>query len=362
MKPPDAPSPSGDRTLARLFLAALTQAGFDPVLASRLRTWNGTGDEALQHRLQTDSDVQVRSLLNRWTEGEPSKRPSLWFTYHCYWKAPDLLGPRVARALGIPYVVAEPIRSQRRASGPWASGHAAAEAALDRAQVLLPLTRRDLGALEARKVPGQTIALFPPFTDLSAAEAREREARGPTRLVTIGMMRPDAKRAAFLALAQALSHLQDRHWVLNIVGDGPSRVEVEGWFARFGSRVRFLGRIEDRDEVARHLAEAEVFVWPAEREAFGMAYLEAQACGCAVVGTRVGGVPEALLEGRTGFLVDPGDPRAFAEAIRRLVDDPILLRRLRQEARLWVAGSRSQAAASSKLRGLLDGLVAKQAA
>ena len=71
-----------------------------------------------------------------------TSRPRLWFTYHVYYKAPDWIGPRVARGLGIPYVVAEGSRAAKRAQGPWALGHAGAEAALDRADCDL----RDDGA------------------------------------------------------------------------------------------------------------------------------------------------------------------------------------------------------------------------
>jgi hypothetical protein len=89
--------------------------------------------------------------------------PALWFTYHCYWKAPDLLGPRVARALNIPYVISEPSLSPRRRAGPWALYAAEAEAAIRAADLLLWSTPRDLPMLEA--AGDLPLAPLPPFVD-----------------------------------------------------------------------------------------------------------------------------------------------------------------------------------------------------
>ena len=147
LKPPDHPRPSGDRTMARLLLRALAAAGVDPVLASRLRTHDPAGDPDLQARIRDASLEEAEGLAARY-RASPGTRPAFWFTYHCYYKAPDWIGPRVARELGIPYVVAEGSRAGKRADGPWALGHAGAEAALDRADAILVMTLADREALE----------------------------------------------------------------------------------------------------------------------------------------------------------------------------------------------------------------------
>jgi len=363
MKAPDSPRPSGDRTLGRLFLEALRQAGFDPALASRLQTWNRTGDAELTREQERQSRGEAERLLRLWDEKGAAEPPCLWFTYHCYWKAPDFLGPLVAGRLGIPYVIAEAIRAPRRANGPWAAGHLAAESAIDQASLVLALTRRDLVALEAREVPGQRLELFPPFTDLVAPRIPRLSTNGRTpRLLCVAMMRSDAKRQGYRMLAEALTRLSHRDWTLDVIGDGDAREDIEAWFEPLGSRVRFLGQVEQRSTLVEHLASADLFVWPAEREAFGMVYLEAQACGCPVVGTHVDGVPEVVLQGETGLLTPPRDPAAFAAAVAEVLDSPQRAADLSAAASAWVARSRSIGAAATRLREHLHPIVVREVA
>src|SRR6516162_7792641 len=118
LKPPDHPIPSGDRQVAQLFLAALRRGGHDPVLASRFRSFEGRGDRYLQTRLAALGRKLAERLVRRY-RAAPASAPDLWFTYHIYHKAPDWLGPRVALALGVPYVVAEASFAPKRAGGAW---------------------------------------------------------------------------------------------------------------------------------------------------------------------------------------------------------------------------------------------------
>src|SRR5215207_1100614 len=129
MKAPDHPAPSGDRTMARLLLKALVKAGFRPELASALRSWDRAGDAAFQDEVRRSSGAEADRLVARWTDARAGDRPRLWFTYHLYYKAPDWIGPPVADALRIPYVLAEASRAGKRARGAWAAAHAGAEAA-----------------------------------------------------------------------------------------------------------------------------------------------------------------------------------------------------------------------------------------
>lgn len=84
-------------------------------------------------------------------------------------------------------------------------------------------------------------------------------------------------------------------------------------------------------------ARSTVFVLPTLREAFGLAFLDAMACGLPCVGTRVGAVPEFVEEGETGLLVPPGDDGALAEAIESLLDDPARARAMGLAGRERVA-------------------------
>src|SRR5215472_3881449 len=91
LKPPDHPVPSGDRQMARLFLAALRCAGHEPVLASRFRSFEGRGDQHRQARLAAFGKKLADRFVRR-CRTAPADAPDLWFTYHIYHKAPDWLG------------------------------------------------------------------------------------------------------------------------------------------------------------------------------------------------------------------------------------------------------------------------------
>ncbi|HZB23878.1 MAG TPA: glycosyltransferase [Gaiellaceae bacterium] len=95
-------------------------------------------------------------------------------------------------------------------------------------------------------------------------------------------------------------------------------------------RVVFAGA---RDDAARVLAAADVVALPSWTEGLPMVVLEAMALGRAVVATPVGGTPELLEDGETGLLVPPRDPKALATALRRLLEDDALRRRLGDNAR-----------------------------
>src|SRR6266852_3354696 len=134
------------------------------------------------------------------------------------------------------------------------------------------------------------------------------------------MMRHGDKLASYRVLGAALADLLDLPWSLDIVGDGPARAEVECALAPLGARIRYRGAL-DEGAVAAALAEADLFVWPAVNEAFGMALLEAQASGVAVVAGASGGVAGIVAAGETGLLVPPGHVASFAAAVRRLILD-----------------------------------------
>ncbi len=116
---------------------------------------------------------------------------------------------------------------------------------------------------------------------------------------------------------------------LHLVGDGPLRPELEAQADRSAarSRIRFLGT-RPHDEVVGQMRRCRLFVLPSRSEPFGIAALEALACGRPVVASRVGGLPEFIQDGVTGLLVPPDRPDRLAAAIVRLLDDATLAKRL----------------------------------
>ncbi len=124
----------------------------------------------------------------------------------------------------------------------------------------------------------------------------------------------------FLRAAASLAQ-SDRGLRFVIAGDGPIRAQVEAWIDEFGlrDRVHLLGH---RDDVESVLASLDVLVLPSyAHEGVPQIILQAQAVGRAVVGTRIGGIPEVIRDGETGLLVPPRDPEALAGAIGRLISD-----------------------------------------
>lgn len=330
MKPPEHAVPSGDRRMARLLIAALEQAGHCVFVASELRVWEGEGDFAVQAELRALAQAEASRL-----EAELSgpERPDLWFTYHLYHKAPDWIGPRVADALGIPYAVAEGSYAPKQAGGPWDLGHRGAAEALSRTDCLFVMNPADLACVRPLLQPEAEIVPLRPFLD-TAGFADFREDRERTRsilaeqfglerdaawLIAVGMMRRDAKLESYRRLAAAASLLRPDGWRLLVVGDGPARAEVEALFAPLAGRVRFLGRAGEAT-LHRTLAAADVKVWPAVNEAYGLALLEAQAAGLPVVAGRSPGVADIVSRDETAVLTEP-DPEPFAAAVQALIDN-----------------------------------------
>jgi len=358
LKPPDHPVPSGDRRMAQLLWQALERAGGTVELASRLRSRDAHGDPARQRRLAALGQRLAARYVRQVCARPPGQRPDVWLTYHLYYKAPDWVGPAAARMLGIPYVVAEASHAPKRAGGPWDAGHRQVEAALLQAAAVLTINPADAACLPAAV---RQVAL-PPFLDTTAigpvesdraslAAAYGLDPRQPW-LIAVAMMRGGDKLASYRELAAALARLDDRPWQLLVLGDGPARGEVEAAFARLAGRVRYAGAT-DPAATARALAAADLFVWPAVNEAYGMALLEAQAAGCPAVCGDFGGVAAILRDGETGRLVPPHDPAAFARAVAGLLDAPDRRRAMGAAARATVLRDHSIDAAAKRLSAVL---------
>ena len=334
MKPPDHPVPSGDRCIARLLMRALRDSGHDVAVASRLRSYDRDGDRPRQRRIQR----RGAQLAQRFIERHRDARPDLWFTYHLYHKAPDWLGPAVSNALSIPYVVADASVAPKQAAGPWADGHNAVEAAVARADRVIAFDPTDIPCVAPLLATPERLSPMMPFTAMAPPRAGERQtarqhfaaAHGVDPdtpwLVTVAMMRNDAKRDSYAVLADALDRLDDGPWSLLIAGDGAARGTVESLFAhsRHAARVRFLGQL-DRTAVRRLYRAADIAAWPAVREGCAMALVEAQALGVPVVAGTRPGIAQVVEDGATGRLVPVGDAAAFADAVNGLLADPARL-------------------------------------
>jgi glycosyltransferase involved in cell wall biosynthesis len=330
LKPPTHPVPSGDRTMARLLMLALQQGGFDAMLASRLRARIADPAELLvQETLRAQAWGIADRMIAKLQALPKRERPKAFFTYHLYYKAVDWIGPRVAEALAIPYLVAEASHAPKRAAGAWAFNHAGAEAAIAAADAIFCLNPNDKACLA--QIAGRRVLVdLPPFLDLQSfapivptrddartmlAQRHGLDVKRPW-LLAVGMMRKGDKLVSYQVLAEALRRAKLTRPLLLIVGDGEAKAEVQRAFHDAPCEVRFLGALS-LDALIGPYAASDLLVWPAINEAFGMALLEAQACGLPVLAGASGGVPAIVADGKTGFLVPPGDAAAFADGLKR---------------------------------------------
>lgn len=373
MKPPSHPTPSGDRRMARLLIQALRAAGHRVTLASRFRSRDGTGDPARQARLSARGQGLARRLAARYRALPADRRPQAWFTYHLYYKAPDWLGPAVSAALGLPYLVAEASIAPKRADGPWRLGHQASAAAVAAADAVLCFNAVDAECLRPLLAdPGRLVGLKP-FLDAAPFAAAGRpgtraalagrlglDADRPW-LIAVAMMRRGDKLASFRVLGRALARIADRPWALLVAGDGPARAEVESALEPLGPRVRYLGR-QAPAALPDLYGAADLCVWPAMREAYGMALLEAQAAGLPVVAGFGVGVEAVVVDGVTGLLTPTGDAAAFAAAVERLLASPRQRAAMGRAAQRQIEAEHGLAAAAQRLDAVLSRVLMDRAA
>ncbi|MEM1076580.1 MAG: glycosyltransferase family 4 protein [Pseudomonadota bacterium] len=349
MKAPDDPLPSGDRAMARGLISALEAGGMHVDLASRFKSRESSGNADLQAEYLRKAQDEVRRV----SEAGRKSGWQVWLTYHNYYKAPDLIGPFVAELLGIPYLLAEATRARKRLTGPWERFAQAAETACDAAKVIFFMTRHDEEALRAYAGPEQQLISLRPFLSRSFLPAPAKKTEG---LLSVGMFRRGDKIASYALIAQALTQVRNRDWTLDIAGDGPARSEVEALFAQFGSRVRFLGALDDKTLQAAY-ARSTILVWPGVNEAFGMSYLEAQAHGLAVVAQDRPGVRDVVFSGAAYPRPEQG-PGGLADRLDLLLSSPKLTWHIGQSARAHIEKHNLISDASATLLDKIQEVVA----
>ncbi len=371
LKHPDEREASGDRQIARALRDGLAACGLAPELASRLLSWRRRFDPAEAERLERRAALTVELLVRRYRRRPPAARPRLWLTYQNYHRCPDLVGPHVATALAVPYVLVDAAvssASRRTPFRPWAS---AARLAVRRADLIFAMSPRDLPRLAALRGPAfaaRRLRLLPPAVDLARFQARPaaraaardglaRRFAGPDGpiILCVAMMREADKLDSYELLARALTELSatapERPWRLAVVGDGPARPRVEAALAGLpAARVRLLGALAP-DALPPVYLGADLFAFPGLGEALGLVYLEAAAAGLPIVACRGPG-PEAMVPPDGGVLTEP-KVDAFAAGLAALLDAPARRTTLGAAARRFVAAERGVAAFVNRLR---DGL------
>jgi glycosyltransferase involved in cell wall biosynthesis len=167
------------------------------------------------------------------------------------------------------------------------------------------------------------------------------------------MMRPGDKYDSYVMLAKALEMIRDHDWALTVIGGGRAMAEVQALFSSFEpGRILWLGE-RSADEIRIELQKGGIYVWPGCGEAYGLAYLEAQAAGLPVVAQSTAGVPEIVVDGVTGLLTPEGDVKALSQAIALLLADGTRRREMGEAAFRFVHEERSLSVASQRLDAIL---------
>lgn len=178
-----------------------------------------------------------------------------------------------------------------------------------------------LASLARHHAPDIDIDMIPAGADLDAVEPPTVPTlEGPLRLLFVGrLVNQKGIDVLFRALATMKGHTD---WTLTIAGEGPLKDELAlaAHRLQLAERIVFRGWLE-RDHLPAIYEQADVFVLPSRDEGMPNAMLEAMAAGLPVVGSKVAGVDEVVIDGETGFLVPPEDADALAHALRIIIED-----------------------------------------
>ncbi len=194
-----------------------------------------------------------------------------------------------------------------------------------------------------------------------ARPPKEREAGTALKVACLGTLH-EVKGQTYLIEACRLLVASGTPTTLTFVGGGPDLAQLQAQVASAGLQdsVTFTGLLT-QPEVRTVLEGADVLVTPSvpsadgRREGLPVVLLEAMAVGIPVVASRLSGIPEAVIDGQTGLLVEPGDAVGIADALRRLAADPELAQRLTDAARDLVATSFDVDRSAHQLVGLFGG-------
>lgn len=154
--------------------------------------------------------------------------------------------------------------------------------------------------------------------------AREDHVDRPIEILCVGRLSPEKGQALVLRAVADLRR-DGKSVCLTLVGDGPLRSQLEDEARRLGiaEHVTFAGAV-DQDAIPAFYERADIFCQPSFMEGIPVVLMEAMATGLPVVSSGVAGIPELVVENRSGFLVPPGRPALLAAALAKLVDAPDL--------------------------------------
>lgn len=267
---------------------------------------------------------RVRALIR---ELEPDLLHALHLTSYGFLAGVSGVQPSIVSVWGTDVLEAPSLTPMHR----WITQHALARAGA------ITATGLRLAEATLSYVPrGKTVSVIPYGV---ALDRFVPQAWAAGERVTIGATSRLSPEKGLPHLLRAVAMLRDRGVDADLVlaGEGPSRRQVEALIGSLGlvDRVALLGEVP-HDDVPAVLERLDVFALPSTWEGFGVSAVEASAMMLPIVASDVHGIPDVVVDGRTGLLVPPGNATALADALARLAADPALRRRMGEAGRAFV--------------------------
>ena len=306
----------------------------EPDLSAYIATLEAIGVEVVRFPIRADLDPLLLWRLVRFLRVQ---RPDVVHTHLIHG---DLYGTLAARLAGVPHVVSTKHNDdafRQRGFYAWL------DRTLARYQNHIITISHHLRRfyVEVERLPADKISTIHYGLDPGAflqgvgegADVRV-ELGMPADVPLVGVVSrlTEQKGHAYLldAFAEVIQALPSAH--LLVVGDGELRPALERQTARLGLQdsVTFAGR---REDVPRIMMALDVLVMPSLWEGFGLVLLEAMAAGKPVVASRVSAIPEIVVDGEMGVLVSPKDQDSLAEAMIKLLQNPVLAREMGRKGR-----------------------------
>ena len=208
----------------------------------------------------------------------------------------------------------------------------------------------------AKSIPASRLYFLPNVVDTEQFQPADGPVEGPVTLVAVGRLVKQKRLDRFISILSRLRTLHRLNVRGLIVGSGCQNedlrqdLECQSWqFGMFEDVLQFRGGVSDPRTAYR---EADICVLTSDYEGTPNVLLEAMACGLPVVASNVGGVPDIVQSGRTGYLLAPDDLGSFASVLARLVKDARLRAQMGRQARAFVEEHHSLHRLPAYLEGL----------
>lgn len=260
---------------------------------------------------------------------------------HCHFGQNGLIGAYL-KDIGVAKRLVVTFHGSDITSYPLRHGNKVYKVVYDRADAITAGTRFVQSKLIENGCPAEKIHILPAGIRMEEHPPVPFEKRDPFLVLSVGRL-VDVKgfRYAIEAFKEVVKRVPQARYL--IVGNGPERQMLEELIYSYGlmGSVELAGEMVDQEVMALY-QKAAIFVLPAivnekgTEERQGLVLQEAQACGIPVVASRIGGIPEGVMDGTSGLLVPPKNPSTLAEKIIHLLEHPELRKQMGEAGRTLV--------------------------